>query len=63
MPPSRKSGDVNADGRVNLVDLNLLAMAWNATAGSSNWNSNADLNGDGKVAIGDLNILARNWGR
>jgi hypothetical protein len=51
------TGDMNLDGRVDLLDLSVF---------SANWLKNqtglpADLNGDGKVDFIDLSILGQNW--
>jgi outer membrane protein assembly factor BamB len=54
-------GDVNGDGTVNILDAILLANAFTATPGSSNWNPNADINCDGVVNILDAIILANNF--
>lgn len=50
-PPSR-SADLNADGRVDSLDLGVLLSQWGVGAGKS-----ADLDGDGDVDTGDLSIL------
>jgi hypothetical protein len=57
------AGDINGDNIVNIVDLGLLASAFNSTPTSSNWNANADLNADGKVDIADLSLLADSFGK
>lgn len=49
------TGDLNCDGKVNLVDFSILL---------SNWNTNeslADLNKDGSVGLPDFSILLFNW--
>jgi hypothetical protein len=56
-------GDVNGDNRVNILDLGLLADAFNATPSSSKWNANADLNCDDRVNITDLGLLADNFNK
>ena len=55
-PPPRKSGDVNRDNAVDLLDLSLIAGYWGKN------NGDADLNSDGTVDLLDLSILAANWG-
>jgi hypothetical protein len=57
------AGDINNDNKVDILDLSLLADAYNATPASPKWNANADLNGDGKVNIVDLGLLANNFGK
>lgn len=65
-------GDINGDGKVNLEDLVLLALAYGSHCAnyhyqgepaSPNWNPNADINGDGIVSLSDLVILALHYGQ
>jgi hypothetical protein len=51
-------GDCNLDGRVNVIDLGLLASNYNQTSGQ--W-ANADFNGDGVTNVIDLGLLASNY--
>lgn len=51
-------GDANLDGRVDKVDLNIVARHWRQRAGS--WCS-GDFNASGTSDEADLNILALNW--
>jgi hypothetical protein len=57
------AGDINMDGKVDLSDLVLLALAYGSKPGDSKWNPSADLNGDGAVNLSDLVLLARNYGK
>jgi len=50
--------DVNFDGVVNEVDLEILMASYGARAGEPGFVAEADLNGDGIVNIVDLAILA-----
>jgi hypothetical protein len=50
-------GDVNGDGKVNLVDFSVVAY-WFGRSGAP---KTADLNGDGKVNLVDFSILAYHW--
>src|SRR5206468_489843 len=50
-------GDANHDGKIDALDLNLLAAEWQ-TAGTG---LPGDFNGDGRVDALDLNLLASNW--
>lgn len=58
-------GDINADGYVNVGDLQLLVAAWGSTDTtnpySPNWNVYADMNVDGYVNVGDLQLLVAHW--
>jgi hypothetical protein len=55
-------GDVNFDGKVNLVDLCIIIKALGSSPRSPKWNPNCDLNGDHKVDLRDLCIAAHNFG-
>jgi len=64
------AGDINRDGKVNLVDLVYLANAYGTTPASGGtpgaphaWNPAADINGNGKVDLADLVALALNFGK
>jgi hypothetical protein len=54
-PPPAITGDLNGDGKVNLLDLSILLRNWNNLGGP------ADLNHDGIVNVIDLSILISNW--
>lgn len=49
------NGDINGDGKVNLIDFSILLFHWGTS------NAIADLNGDGKVNLTDFSILLFNW--
>ncbi len=52
---TKKLGDVNSDGTVNQVDLNILISKWKSG------DESADFNNDGKVNIIDLSVLLTRW--
>lgn len=54
--PVRKTGDINGDNAIDLLDLSILA-AWWGTA-----NIDVDFNHDGVVDLLDLSTLASAWG-
>ena len=56
-------GDLNADGKVGLDDLVILAHAYGSRLGDPNWNSAADIDGNGFVGLSDLVILAQHYGQ
>jgi len=58
----RIMGDVNADGVVNMKDIQMVCMAFGAFPGRSNWNFLADLNMDGRVDLRDIGIVCSNYG-
>jgi hypothetical protein len=59
----RKMGDVNADGIINMKDLEIMKAAYGSTPGSPNWNPACDLNGDGRVNILDVTKATGNYGK
>jgi hypothetical protein len=52
-PPPRP--DVNADGVVNIFDINWISAHWDETG------PEGDANGDGTVNIFDVNLVSDNW--
>ncbi|HKQ96898.1 MAG TPA: dockerin type I domain-containing protein [Candidatus Polarisedimenticolia bacterium] len=54
-----RTPDINADCRVDVVDLNALARAWNEASGESSYTSASDLDGDGYVGPEDLSIFVQ----
>ena len=53
-PPPSHDGDLNADGRVDVIDLGILLSQWNR-------GGSGDLNADGRVDVIDLGILLAHW--
>ena len=53
------AGDVNADGNINVTDLNTVwnASNYNKSATADGVDSITDINGDGNVNVSDLNIV------
>lgn len=56
-------GDVNLDGRVNILDITILVKAFGSNLGSAVWYPNADVNSDERVNVLDLAIAIKNFGR
>jgi len=54
-----KSPDINDDCRVDVIDLNALARAWNETNGESRYTADADFDGDGYIGPDDLAIFVQ----
>ncbi len=55
--------DINADGQVNVGDLQVLVAAWGTREGEAAFSTPCDITGDGYVNVGDLQMLIANWGR
>jgi hypothetical protein len=56
-------GDVNADGIIDMKDINIMQAAYGSTPGSPNWNPACDLNGDGQVDMRDIEPAAWYYGK
>ncbi len=56
-------GDVNLDGKVNIVDITICAMAFGTHFSDLRWNPQADVNRDGLVNILDIALAAKNFGK
>jgi len=54
--------DVNADGKVDILDVVIAAAAYASRPGNPNWNPYADLDGDGKITILDLVRITVRYG-
>jgi hypothetical protein len=52
-------GDVNGDGKVNMVDLLIAFKAMGTRPGQPCWNPHADVNGDLHVDLCDLLIVMK----
>ena len=48
---------------VNIVDIFIVAKAFNTTPGDPRWNPNADLNDDLLINIVDMFCAAKNYGK
>jgi len=58
-----KTADINRDCRIDLLDLNLLARAWNTLSSESGYIAGADLDGDGDVGGLDLDVFVSYLGQ
>jgi hypothetical protein len=56
-------GDVNADFRVQYLDLGKLLSAYGSTPDKLKWDSNCDINEDGRIQYLDLGILLAHYGQ
>jgi hypothetical protein len=59
----RFMGDINGDGKVDIIDIHIAALAYGSRPGMPNWNPDADINGDGKIDIRDIALIAKNYGQ
>jgi len=60
---SSLQGDINGDGRVDGMDLVLLALHFGAIQGEAAYSAASDLNADGRIDGLDLAILASSFGQ
>ncbi|MGL5352614.1 MAG: dockerin type I domain-containing protein, partial [Clostridium sp.] len=51
--------DVNEDGKINNLDLQVVANAYNITLSSSGWNSKYDINKDNIIDVFDLVLISK----
>jgi parallel beta-helix repeat protein len=56
-------GDLNLDGKVNIIDVSIVAYSFGRSYGNERWNKDADLNNDEQINIIDIAIVAREFGR
>lgn len=56
-------GDLNCDGKINILDITIVAAAYSSKPGQSKWNPIADLNGDKVINIVDVSTVAREYGK
>jgi len=54
-------GDLNADGAVDVDDINLYPSQLGLTTTNSNFNPAFDLNGDGAITLADHNVLVTDF--
>lgn len=56
------SYDINKDGKIDILDVALVASAFGSYPGHPRWNPDVDLNGDSKIDIRDIAIVAVHFG-
>jgi hypothetical protein len=56
-------GDVNDDGKVDLVDVYRVEMAYGSYPGHPRWDPDCDMNGDLKIGLIDYYTVTKNYGR
>ena len=55
--------DLNSDGKVDILDIAMVARAYNTTPGDPRWNPDADMDGNEIINIIDISIVARDFGK
>lgn len=60
-PPSCIEGDLDCDGDIDIVDVQLVAAAWNTQAWQSGYNPRADLVLNGRIEVNDIQAAAALW--
>lgn len=58
---STKPWDLNADHRIDILDLTIVSLAFRSTPTSPNWNPQADLNSNGIIDITDLATVSSHY--
>jgi hypothetical protein len=56
------TGDINADGEVDIKDVSYVARRYGMTPSDPMWDSNADINNDDLIDIKDVSTVARHYG-
>ena len=54
--------DVNGDGVINIVDIQLVAAHWGVAEGEEGYDPAYDINSDGRINIVDIQLVAGKWG-
>jgi hypothetical protein len=54
--------DLNNDGKVDILDISIVAGAFGSKSGDENWNEVADIDEDGSVNILDVALVALDYG-
>jgi hypothetical protein len=60
-PNACAEGDVNCDDIINIVDVQLVAGAWNAVAWTSPYNPRYDVVRDGHIDVNDIAAVVNLW--
>lgn len=56
--PAKSIEDLNGDGAINMLDIMLLASAFNTIKGSAGYNDKYDLDKNGAINMSDVLIVA-----
>ena len=55
--PEYVQGDVNCDGYVDALDMEIVSLAFGSREMDTHWNPLADIDGSGRVDAADINIV------
>ncbi len=55
--------DLNKDGKVNIQDITIVAVAYGSKPGDPKWNAIADLDKNGQINIIDISMVAKDYGK
>jgi len=56
-------GDLNGDGEVDIMDISIVAKAFNSEPEHPDWDAIADVNNDEVIDILDISIVALEFGK
>jgi parallel beta-helix repeat protein len=59
----RMPGDINMDGKVDIMDISILCRAFGSYPGHPRWNPIADENEDGIINMFDIALTCKNFGK
>jgi hypothetical protein len=62
-PPAKPSADVNGDGRVDIIDVSMVARTLGKSVGEPLYESKADLDQNGVIDVRDVAIVAASFGQ
>jgi len=56
-------GDLNGDGKIDIKDIGIVALAFGSFPDHPRWNPEADIDGDGRISMKDIVMIASNFGK
>lgn len=62
-PPEYPNPDLNEDGKINILDLAIVAKAYGRSNGESDYNPKADMDQNGIIDILDVAMIAADFGQ
>jgi hypothetical protein len=57
------ASDVNKDGKVNVVDIAIVARAFASSAGQALWDPSCDFDHNGIINMIDISVVAKDFGK